>query len=381
MRSMHRASGLRSPRGLELMLAGDVMTGRGVDQILPHPSSPELFEEYIRDARGYVELAERESGPIARPVAFDYPWGDSLPELSAVDVRIVNLETSVTRSDAAWPAKGIHYRMHPENVPALTSAGLDVAVLANNHVLDWGREGLVETLATLHSAGLRTAGAGRTEAEAAEAAVIEVDAGRRVLVVAAAEPGSGVPLAWQAKPKVPGVALLRDLDIAKADELAERIARSRRSGDVVVVSLHWGSNWGYHVEEEHVRFAHALVERGVDVVFGHSSHHARPIEIHRRRLILYGCGDLINDYEGISGYEEFRNDLVLMYFLRCDLDGGCVDLEMAPFRLRKMRLEHASPSDVAWLQTSLDECCRPFGTEIVRCGAGRLAVRARRGGV
>ncbi len=380
MRSMHRASGSRSPRGLELMLAGDVMTGRGVDQILPHPSSPELFEEYIRDARGYVELAERESGPIARQVAFDYPWGDSLPELSAVDVRIVNLETSVTRSDAAWPGKGIHYRMRPENVPALTCAGLDVAVLANNHVLDWGREGLVETLATLHSAGLRTAGAGRTAAEAAEAAVVEVDAGRRVLVVAAAEPGSGVPLAWHAKPNVPGVALLRDLDIAKADELAERVVRSKQSGDVAIVSLHWGSNWGYHVEEEHVRFAHALVERGVDVVFGHSSHHARPIEIHRGRPILYGCGDLINDYEGISGYEEFRNDLVLMYFLRWDLDGGSVDLQMAPFRLRRMRLERASPADAAWLQRSLDECCRPFGTEIVTCGSGRLAVRARRGG-
>src|SRR4029453_6689562 len=121
-------------------LCGDVMTGRGIDQILPHPSRPQLFEPYVRSAVEYVNLAERANGPIARPVDYAYVWGDALAELERVrpDARIVNLETAVTASDDAWSGKGIHYRMHPANVSCLTVAKLDCCCLANNHVLDWG---------------------------------------------------------------------------------------------------------------------------------------------------------------------------------------------------------------------------------------------------
>ena len=126
---------------IDLFLCGDVMTGRGVDQILPHPSSPELYEPYVRDARQYVALAEEVNGHIARPVGFEYVWGDARDELRrrSPHARIVNLETSVTRSSVAWPDKGINYRMDARNVPCLTAAQIDVCVLANNHVLDWGR--------------------------------------------------------------------------------------------------------------------------------------------------------------------------------------------------------------------------------------------------
>jgi poly-gamma-glutamate capsule biosynthesis protein CapA/YwtB (metallophosphatase superfamily) len=366
----------RSSSMLELLLGGDVMTGRGVDQILPHPSGPEIFEDYIHDARGYVELAEARNGPVPRPVAFDYVWGEALPTLEQADVRIVNLETSVTRSDAPWPYKGINYRMHPENVACLSSAKLDVVGLANNHVLDWGVPGLLETVDTLHAAGLRTAGAGATLEEAEAVAVVELVGGRRVLVVAAAEPGSGVPFSWAAGPDRPGVAFLSRLDDAEADAMARRVDRERRGGDVVVASIHWGSNWGYEVEPDHVWFAHALVERGIDVVFGHSSHHPRPIEIHRGKPILYGSGDLLNDYEGIRGYEPYRNDLVLAYSIR--ITGGAFDLRMKPFRLHKMRLELASAADVAWLADTLAACSGPHGTEILRLEAGWLRACSRR---
>src|SRR5574342_207654 len=98
-----------------MFLCGDVMTGRGVDQILRHPSKPRLFEPYVKDAREYVCLAEALNGPISKPVPGSYIWGDALAELerAGVDVRIVNLETSVTASDAYWKGKGINYRMHP----------------------------------------------------------------------------------------------------------------------------------------------------------------------------------------------------------------------------------------------------------------------------
>ncbi|HEY9369515.1 CapA family protein, partial [Streptomyces sp.] len=153
---------------VSLFLCGDVMLGRGVDQILPHPVGPALVEPYVRDARDYVALAEAANGPIPRPVDFAYPWGEALAVLAeaAPDVRIVNLETSVTAAEERAPGKQLHYRMHPANLPALTAARPDVCVLANNHVLDHGRGGLDDTLAALAAAGVRTAGAGRDAEEA-----------------------------------------------------------------------------------------------------------------------------------------------------------------------------------------------------------------------
>src|SRR5262245_39487243 len=158
---MHEAA---SPdrAAVTLFLCGDVMTGRGVDQILRHPSNHQLFEPYVRDAREYVELAESRNGPFPRPVAGSYIWGDALAELERVqpDVRIINLETSVTVSDKHWKAKGINYRMHPENIDCLTEARIDVCELANNHVSDYGSAGLAETLDVLTRAGLKAIGAG-----------------------------------------------------------------------------------------------------------------------------------------------------------------------------------------------------------------------------
>ena len=86
---------------LTLSLCGDVMTGRGIDQVLPHPSDPLLHEPYLTDAREYVELAERDNGPIQFPVAFSYIWGEALEqwERAAPDLRRINLETSITKSD------------------------------------------------------------------------------------------------------------------------------------------------------------------------------------------------------------------------------------------------------------------------------------------
>jgi len=363
---------------MRLFLCGDLMTGRGIDQILPHPSEPKLYESYLEDARDYVLLAEKKNGPIARPVDFPYVWGEALDELRRVapDVRIVNLETSVTRSDEPWPLKGINYRMHPRNVGCLTAAEIDLCVLANNHVLDWERAGLLETLDTLHGAGLRTVGAGRSSAEAEEVAVVAARAGGsgRVLVAAAAEPSSGVPYGWEATPREPGVALVRDLDIREARAICERLDAIRQPGDVAVVSLHWGSNWGYEVPREHVRFAHALVDRGVDLVHGHSSHHPRPIELYRGRPILYGCGDLLTDYEGIRGHEEFRGDLGLMYFASFER-GELTELRMTPMRVRRMRLERASRSDAEWLTDVLARTSRTHGSEISLTDDGSLVAR------
>ena len=349
-----------------LFLSGDVMTGRGIDQVLPCPSDPRLYEPYVRDARTYAELAEGVNGPIGRAVDFSYIWGTVLAELESVGpaARIVNLETSVTVADAHWPDKSIHYRMHPANVGCLTAAKIDCCVLANNHVLDWGFLGLTETLETLHAAGLGTAGAGSDASEAEAPAIVDIPGEGRALVFACGSATSGIPAAWRAGPGKAGVNLLDELSAAAARRTAQVVERFRRPRDIVVMSVHWGENWGYTIPHEQREFAHALVDTGaVDVVHGHSSHHAKGIEVYRGKPIIYGCGDFVNDYEGISGHLHYRGDLSLAYFVGIDASNGAlVDLRIKPTQMRRFSLHDASRADTEWLKNMLDHEGRPLGT-------------------
>jgi poly-gamma-glutamate capsule biosynthesis protein CapA/YwtB (metallophosphatase superfamily) len=345
-----------------LSLCGDVMTGRGLDQALPHPGDPVLFERHVGSAADYLRLAEARNGPIRRPVPFAYPWGAALASWAKARPRwrIVNLETSVTAAEEAEP-KGINYRMHPANAPCLAAAGIDCCTLANNHVLDWGPAGLAETLETLHRLGIRTAGAGRDRDQARAPAILEGANGRRVLVFAAGSVTSGIPGSWAAREEAPGISLIDGPDPGAAPLIA-RIQAEKRSGDVVVLSIHWGGNWGYAVTAEQRRLAHGMIDAGVDIVFGHSSHHPKAIERYRQKLIVYGCGDFLNDYEGISGYEQFRDDLVLMYLPELDTDSGELRrLSMYPFQIQRFRLTKPSRADVEWLGQTLDRECRRFG--------------------
>jgi poly-gamma-glutamate synthesis protein (capsule biosynthesis protein) len=348
-----------------LFLCGDVMTGRGVDQILPFPSDPVLYEPYVQSALEYVSMAEQANGPIPKPAGFSYIWGDTLEELdrAAPAARIVNLETSVTTS-SRYESKGINYRMHPANTPCLTAAKIDCCVLANNHIQDWGRSGPADTISALGKAGIKTAGAGYDLKEAWTPAAIDVRGHSRVLVFAAGAIDSGIERDWAAGESTPGVALLRDLSEETVALVAERVADVKRGGDIAVLSIHWGENWGYEIPRQHRRFAHKLIDLAkIDVVYGHSSHHPKGIEIYNGKPILYGCGDFLNDYEGIAGYEEFRSHLVLGYFATVDpVNGNLLRLEMAPFQIRRIRLQRATAQDAAWLSDLLTREGRTLGT-------------------
>lgn len=353
-----------------LFLCGDVMTGRGVDQILPHPCESGLHEPHVKDARDYVRLAEAASGPVPRPVEFPYVWGDALAALDRVapEARIVNLETSVTRSEEHWPGKGIHYRMSPANVPCLTAARIDCCTLANNHVLDWGYPGLVETLETLRHAGLKIAGAGYDLPGATAPVILEPREGTRVLNFARGSESSGIPAAWRASENQLGLALLDETSQESLSRLCDDVHAWKRPGDIVVVSVHWGGNWRYEIPRARRDAAQRLIdEAGADVVHGHSSHHVQGIEVYKEKLILYGCGDFLNDYEGIGGREVYLADLGLMYFPRLDpATGNLRYLEMVPTRIERMQVRHASATDARRLQEALNREGEKFGTSVER---------------
>ena len=353
---------------VKIFLCGDVMTGRGVDQIMAHPVDPVLYESFMKDARGYVRIAEQKNGIIRKPLNFNYIWGDSLNELKKFnpDVRIINLETAITTNEHPWKGKGINYRMNPLNVPCLNVAKIDLCTLANNHIIDWGYEGLIDTLNTLWKNKIKFAGAGKNFEQAIDPEVFTITNKRRVLFYACCLNSSGVPHSWKATEKKPGVNLLDDLSFKSAKKVITSIQRYRKNGDIVIFSIHWGGNWGYDIPRQHILFAHTLIDSGlVDCIHGHSSHHFLAFEVYRNKPVFYGCGDLITDYEGISGHEIFKPSLCLLYFIEINSQNELKKLEMVPFELKQFRLNRLDNINIKWVAQTLNREGQKLGTKVI----------------
>jgi len=353
---------------IKIFMCGDVMTGRGIDQILPHPSDPVLYEPYVKDAREYLELAGEMNGPIQKPVDFSYIWGDALEEFKqmAPDVKIINLETSITESDDYWKGKSIHYRMSPKNISGLTMAKIDFCSIANNHILDWGHSGLKETMETLKKANMGYAGAGNNVKESEAPAVINVRRKGRVIIFSYGSETSGIQSDWAAAADRPGVNLLEDFSDKTLRHIKDNIGKVKQPGDIVIFSVHWGGNWGFDIPRSQIEFAHKLIDdASVDIIHGHSSHHVKGIEVYKDKLILYGAGDFLSDYEGITGYEEFRDDLSLMYFAGVDaLTGKLVYLQMIPTQVKRFKVNHATGTNALWLRETLNREGEEFNTSV-----------------
>lgn len=364
-----------------LCLCGDVMSGHGIDPLLP-PDVPAEADrgvraalDYVRDAVNARDLAPSVP-PLPRPVCFDYPWGDALPLLrrERPDLRLVNLGLPITARDC--PARGRHARLHPLQLPALAALGADGAVLACRHVLDWGREGLSDTLDSLRQAGIAGVGAGRNLAEAEQEGQWRLPGKARVRLFAFGHASSGLSPDWAAGEGAPGICWLQPPEARAVARLARRIEEAREEGDVVVVALHWGGHWGYEIPEEQRRLAHALIdEAGVDLVWGHASHHPRPIEVHHGRLILYGVGDFLKDVACAAGHEHFRPELAALYLPRLAADGRLEELRLWPLRVHLFRLKRACATESQWLADCLGRTGVELGTALAPQPDGSLRLQ------
>src|SRR5260370_2690211 len=278
------------------------------------------------------------------------------------DVRLIILETSITTSGEFARGKAVQCGMSPGNAGCVAAAGRDACARANNHVLDFGPRGLADTVQALWAAGLRAVGAGPDGEAARRRAAVPVRGDGSVASVSGGTAGAGSRAGGAAAPTRPGINRLPGLSPATADDLLAQVQAAKRPGDIAVVSIHWGSNWGYRVDADQVRFARRLIDGGVDVVHGHSSHHPRPIEVFRGKLILYGCAHCIHDYQRVTGHRAYRDDLRLLYFVSLDPGTGqLAALRMAPMRARQMRLHHAPAADRQWLTAVPDRATQGTG--------------------
>ena len=363
---------------------GDVMLGRGIDAILPNHVDGTIYESFMRDASGYVNLAIRHTGPLPQDELKErghyYIWGDLMETLTIPDLMVVNLETALTTSEDYAKWKGIHYRAHPLNVQSLRAFGPNsIFTLANNHVLDWGVEGLKETIATLDEAQMKHVGAGLSFDDARVPAISTIQK-RQVSVVAVGFLSAGVPKQWEAgRFNNSGVCYMEEPTKANAEEIMKQI---QNIDSIKVVSLHMGPNWNDKIPHTWRHFAHNLIDNGADVVVTHSSHHVKGIEVYKDRMISYGLGDFLNDYEGITGqgYEAYRQDLTCLYLPCLNVNGELQTIEIIPCKINHLKVQRATDeNDIGWICSALSREGKNLGTfcEKVQDRNGNMNLRIR----
>lgn len=294
----------------------------------------------------------------------EYPWGDTLPLYQCADARICNLECVLSDAGAPWSEypKAFHFRSAAKNVAVLTAAGISAVSIANNHVLDYGYEALMEMLTLLDGAGISYSGAGADLSQASRIATFEVQ-GRRVGLTAFTD--NEPP--WEAKPDRPGTFYVPvDLKDNRARLLLELI-RGREQVDTLIVSAHWGGNWGYTPPEEHVRFAHDLIDAGADIIFGHSSHVCRGIESYKNGLILYSTGDFVDDY-AVDLIE--RNDHSFLFLVELGAK-GVTRVRLYPTTIGSCQARRAT-AEAHDIARKMQELCAKLGTIARWDAAGQL---------
>src|ERR687893_416194 len=318
---------------ITLALTGDVMLGRGVNETLPD----------------------------VRP---EEPWGDVLPLLDSADLRIINLECAITEHKRPWSRtpKVFHFRADPSAVEVLRAAHVDCCSLANNHTLDFEERGLLDTLEHLKAAGIRYAGAGLDREEAARPALLTARADRTSRVALLAFTDNEPPFA--ARPGRPGTNYLPvslKPDVLRRVKAAVTAAPEAGAG-TVVFSNHWGPNMVPRPNDLFRRFAHAVMDRGADVYYGHSAHIFQGVEIYRGKPILYDTGDFIDDY---AVDPRMRNDWSFLFRVSVEEDAfECLDL--IPVKLSYARVDLATGSERETILDRMERLSAEMGTVFAR---------------
>jgi poly-gamma-glutamate synthesis protein (capsule biosynthesis protein) len=311
-----------------ILLTGDVMLGRLMNEVL-----------------------QRE------PPA--HPWGDTLPLFQSADFRICNLECVLADHGSPWstPPKVFHFRSDAKNVKTLKAAAIDAVVLANNHVLDYEYAALFEMLHVLDRHHIGHAGAGASFAEASRPWMTVCQETRIGLIAF-----SDNEPPWEATAEKPGIFYVPvDLEDARAQRLLGLVRETKQRVDLLIVSAHWGPNWGYRPQAAHVPFAHALVEAGADVIFGHSCHVCQGIELYRGRPILYSTGNFIDDY---AVDEIERNDRSFVFCLEIEKK-AIGALRLYPTVIRRFRARRAEHPESDVMALKMQELCAELKTTTI----------------
>ncbi len=310
-----------TPEEVTVGLAGDTMLGR-------------LVNEAIGE-KGYL-----------------YPWGDMLPILRSTHLNLVNLETTLTHGTKKTP-KTFNFKASPDRVKSLQEARIKVCNLANNHILDFGLEGMRETIGALDQADIAHVGAGLSSIEAREPLILELS-GIRLGILGCTD---NEPL-WEAGSSQPGTYFV---SVYEPADLESRVRELDSKVDLLILSIHWGPNMRSEPPQSFVRFAHRLIEAGVDVFHGHGAHIPQGIEVYQRGIIFYDNGDFVDDYRVTP---ELRNDQSFFALVRADIR-GIRSVQLIPTLISNMQVNRASGADYRGIVDRLKRLSEAFDTEVI----------------
>lgn len=311
---------------MKILFVGDVMLGR-------------LLSDVLRNKRS------------------SYPWGDTLKIFQKADLRIINLECVISNLGSPWSEspKVFHFRSDAKNINVLKEAEIDMVSLANNHSLDYGYGAMFEMLELLDREGIARAGAGKNYEESIKPAGLNVNK----LKVSMISFTDNEPV-WEAYDKKAGVFYVPiDLKDERAEKLFKLIRKTKKESDILVAAAHWGPNWGYRPPPEQIPFAKKLIDSGADIIFGHSGHVARGIEIYKGKPIIYSAGDFIDDY-AVDSVE--RNDRSFIFVIELE-SKKIKGLTLYPTVIRDFQARLADKKEAEIIAEKMLQLCGEFGTK------------------
>ena len=311
---------LQEPRSITIGLTGDIMLGRLVNQSIT--------------THGHT-----------------YPWGDVLPLLKKNDFNIINLETTITKSEKRV-FKVFNFKLDPDNIQSLVEANISLVNLANNHIFDFNEEGFVETTQLLDSKKIKHVGAGKDLNQARKLEILEKN-GIKIGVIGYTDNEPD----WAATSEKAGINYIR---IGQLDQVEHDIKSIRNQVDILIISIHWGPNKVERPETNLVDFAHKIIDCGADLIHGHSAHIFQGIEIYNGKPIIYGAGDFIDDY---MVYPDQHNDHSFLFKAIITKD-GIQKIELIPVYISEMQVNLAKDELAHKILNHMKKLSAEFGTKL-----------------
>lgn len=322
---------------ISVALAGDVMLGRTVDAVVRRVGDPA------------------------------WVWGDTLDLFRKADFSIINLECVIAKqaSGSKWVPKVFHFKALPWAIEALQAASIEAVALANNHVLDFKEEALLEMITLLDKAGISYSGAGSSLSSAVQPAVVEFQ-GIKVSLVATTDNEPG----WEATKNRAGIFYVPlTTGGVRFERLVRAIKKAKAGSNMVVVSTHVGPHMREAPGEEYISFARSIIDAGADVYMGTSNHSFQGVELYHDKIILYDLGDFVDDY---AVDPQKRNDWSFLFLL--EFQGSLfASLSMVPTRISKMQVNLARGRERDLIMSRMERLCRDLGTKTRRV-KGRLKI-------
>jgi poly-gamma-glutamate capsule biosynthesis protein CapA/YwtB (metallophosphatase superfamily) len=265
--------------------------------------------------------------------------------LKKCDLLVGNLETTITNHNEK-DKKTFNYRIREANMGFLKINKNQFFSIANNHILDYNEKGMSDTIKNLQRMDIKFSGAGKNLFDAQTIAKFTIK-GKRIGILGCTDHYEK----WKASATKPGIYFI---DYNNYNELLSYISSIKKELDILILSIHWGQNYKNGIDDKYQKFAKKVINAGIDIIHGHSSHHIKCIRTNGKKIIIYGNGDFINDYAIDS---QFRNDLGMIVRISIKRDNS-FDIYVVPTQIQNKKVSiFVSNPDKEFICNKINEDC------------------------